>query len=135
MTIRSYQDLDVWKKSREIVKDVYSLSEDFPKNEMYGLANQMRRAAVSVPSNIAEGKCRSSRKEYIYHLKVASGSLAELETQCFIACDLRYIDEKTLAAILEKSAEVGRMLNGLLRSLEQSPSGLKPETRNLEPAL
>lgn len=124
--IQSYQDLDVWKKSRSFVKAVYIATEDFPQREVYGLTNQLRRAAVSIPSNIAEGRCRSSRKEFVYHLRIATGSVAEVETQIMIANDLGFLDDAACKALLGGAAEIGRMLHGLLRSLE-------PETRNLKP--
>ncbi|MFO1242664.1 MAG: four helix bundle protein [Rickettsiales bacterium] len=126
MTILSYQDLDVWKKSRLLVKEVYLATQDFPKTEIYALTQQIQRAAISIPSNIAEGRCRSSKKEFTYHLRVATGSLAELETQLILACDLQFLSREKLEELTHKTAEISRMLNGLLRSLE-------PETRNLEP--
>ncbi len=132
MHIRSYQDLDVWKKAIGLVKLAYSLASKLPKTEQFGLVSQMQRSAVSIPANIAEGRLRSTRKEFAQFLRIAAGSLAELETHVFIAIELGYLDADCCKDFFTSSSEIGRMLNGLLRSL-QAP--LKPETRNLEPAL
>ena len=83
--IRNHKDLEVWKKSMDLVSNIYKITESFPNKEIYGLTNQIRRSAVSVPSNIAEGAARSSKKEFIQFLYIALGSLAELETQMIIA--------------------------------------------------
>ena len=131
--IRSYQDLEVWKKGLKLVKSVYDLTQDYPKYEIYGLSSQTQRAAVSIPANIAEGRCRHSRKEYIYHLKVANGSLAELETHLYIAIELGYIKAADTEIVFAACDEVGRMLNGLIKSLTKQLNPLKPETRHLEP--
>ena len=89
----NHKDLQVWKKSMELVEDVYVLTKSFPDEEKFGLTNQMRRAAISVPSNLAEGSARKSDKEFIQFLHIALGSLAEVETQYLIAFKLRYIKE------------------------------------------
>ncbi len=125
--IRSYQDLEVWKKSLRLVKDVYGCTRLYPKSELYGLVSQTQRAAVSVPANIAEGRTRYSKKDFVSHLKIASGSLAELETHLFIATELGYITIEQRDALLNTSAEIGRMLNGLVNSLK-SEKQLEPET-------
>ena len=117
--IRSYRDLVVWQKAVELVTEIYRLTQTFPKEEMFGLMSQMRRAAVSIPSNIAEGHGRLSRKEYIYFLGNARGSLAELETQLTIGNNLGYIDEAVMNRVLDQSGELGRILNGLLASLRK----------------
>jgi four helix bundle protein len=118
--VRSYKDLVAWKKSMDLVTAVYRASQGFPKEEIFGLVSQIRRAAVSVPSNIAEGHARTSRKEFQYFLSNARGSLAELETQLTIAHQLAYIDETGINQLLDRLGEVGRILNGLLASLKRS---------------
>jgi four helix bundle protein len=115
--VRSYQDLVAWQKAMELVTKIYRVSHKFPREEIFGLTSQLRRAAVSIPSNIAEGQGRSSRKEFLYFLGNAKGSLSEAETQILIARNLGYIDDEDLNALLHLSAEVGRILNGLLASL------------------
>ena len=107
----------VWQKSMQLVTDTYRLTETFPKTEMFGLASQLKRAVVSVPSNIAEGQGRNSVKEFIYHLSVAYGSIMETETQIQIAANLAYVEQATADELFGRSAEIGRMLNGLSRSL------------------
>jgi len=105
----------------ELVREIYRVSRKFPKEELFGLMSQIRRAAVSVPSNIAEGHAKLSRKEYQHFLGHARGSLAEIETQILIAKDLDYLNEVDMNHILNLSAEVGRVLNGLLTALRQKP--------------
>jgi four helix bundle protein len=117
--IRSYRDLKAWQKGMELVREIYRVSRKFPKEELFGLMSQIRRAAVSVPSNIAEGHAKLSRKEYQHFLGHARGSLAEIETQILIAKDLDYLNEIDMNHILNLSAEVGRVLNGLLASLRE----------------
>ncbi|MBH0177201.1 MAG: four helix bundle protein [Nitrospira sp.] len=114
----THKDLAVWKKAMELATQVYSLTSQFPKEEMYGLTSQMRRSAVSIPSNIAEGAARHSRKEFIQFLHVASGSVAELETQLLLASRIGYLPTDI---ILTHTEEVRKMLLGLLRSLKQKP--------------
>ena len=118
MPLRSYQELVAWKKSMALVSDVYRCTQCFPKEEIYGLTSQIRRAAVSVPSNIAEGQGRLTRGEFKQFLGHARGSVFELETQVSIARDLGFLDEKTTNNLLERIREVGRILSGLLNSLE-----------------
>jgi four helix bundle protein len=118
--VRSYKDLVAWQKSMELVTAVYRASQEFPKEEIFGLVSQIRRSAVSVPSNIAEGHARTSRKEFQYFLSNARGALAELETQLTIAHQLAYIDETGINQLLDRSGEVGRILNGLLTALKRS---------------
>ena len=117
--VRSYQDLIVWQKAMELVTKIYQVSNKFPRDEVFALTSQLRRAAISVPSNIAEGQGRSSRKEFIYFLGNAKGSLSEAETQILIARNLSYVSDEDLNTLLELSAEVGRILNGLLTSLRE----------------
>jgi four helix bundle protein len=110
----SHKDLVVWKKAMRLVLNTYRYTKFFPREETYGLAAQMRRAAVSIPSNIAEGKGRYSRKELLQFLVDARGSLLELETQIEIARDLGYLDEVGEVELADGASEVGRMLNGML---------------------
>ncbi len=101
----------------DLVIECYQITKDFPKSEIYGLSSQLRRSAVSIPANIAEGRERQYTKEFIQHLSIAYGSLAELETHIQIAERLNYLDINKVKQTLEKTAEVGRMLNGLRKSL------------------
>ncbi|MBI2041404.1 MAG: four helix bundle protein [Candidatus Nealsonbacteria bacterium] len=119
MYLKSYKDLTVWQKSIGLVKKVYELTSGFPKDETYGLSNQMRRAAVSIPSNIAEGYLRKNRKEFLQFLRISYGSSAELETQLIIGEEL-YPNIKSQAAnaLLE---EIQKMLNVLINKLENKP--------------
>lgn len=112
--IMKYTDLDVWKESRKLVSQVYLLSKNFPKEELYGLTNQLRRSVVSVPSNIAEGCGRQSSKETIHFLFIARGSLYEVETQLFLSKDLEYIDKKQLKNVLEQVNSCMKLLNGFI---------------------
>lgn len=117
MTVRSYRDLEVWQKAMDLVVSCYQLTREFPKNEIYGLDGQLQRAAVSIPANIAEGRQRQHSKEFLQFLSFASGSLAELETHIQIAGRLNYVHEVQLKELLDKTAEIGRMLNGLRKSI------------------
>lgn len=117
--IKSYEDLKVWNKAMELVSRVYSVTQKFPREEIYGLTSQLRRAAVSIPSNIAEGHGRHSLKEFQQFLINARGSLFELETQIKIACNLEYLNQEAVCHVLELSTEVGKMINGLRTSLEK----------------
>jgi four helix bundle protein len=103
----------------DIVTETYRLTEGFPKGEIFGLASQLKRAIVSVPSNIAEGQGRNSSKEFVYHLSVAYASLMEAETQIQIAANLDYVDQKIADVFFQKTSEIGRMLNGLSRSISR----------------
>ena len=115
--VQSYRDLVVWKKSMALVLNVYRCTQTFPKIETYGLTSQLRRAAVSVPSYIAEGQARLSTGEFRHFLGNARGSLMEVETQILIARDLCYLEQNQSDCLLREPAEVGRILNGLLASL------------------
>ncbi len=118
MSINSYRDLKVWQVSMNLVEQVYRLTHNFPKQEVYGLASQIQRAVVSVPSNIAEGHARDSTKEFLHHLSIALGSLAELETQLILTEQLAYIERKDLEVVLLKTNETGKMLRGLQKALK-----------------
>jgi four helix bundle protein len=113
----SYENLVVWQKAMRLVTDVYEATEGFPQREVYGLTQQIRSAAVSVPSNIAEGQGRRTVKEFRRFLRTARGSLLELETQLRIASNLKYLNPPALTQLLAQTHEVGRVLNGLLGSL------------------
>ena len=115
--IKTYRDLDIWKMSIDLVKDIYRLTEKFPKQEMYGLVSQMRRAAVSIPSNVAEGFRRHRNREYIQFLYMSLGSCAELETQVTIAETLKYLQKDTEAILLERLDHICRMISNLLKKL------------------
>lgn len=115
--VRGFRELKVWQLAMEIAAHVYRLTASFPRHELYGLASQLQRAAVSVPSNIAEGNKRESTKEYLYHISVAAGSLAELETQLLLAAKLNYASEEETEKLLVHADELARMLIGLRRSL------------------
>src|SRR5580692_2999015 len=117
--VQSYRDLVVWKKSMALVLEVYRCTQPFPKTETYGLTSQLRRAAVSIPSNIAEGHGRRSTGEFKQFLGHARGSLAEVETQVLIAQDLCYLNLEQSEKLLRSAAEVGRIINGLLVSLDR----------------
>jgi four helix bundle protein len=116
-TVKSYRDLEVWKKSIELAEQVYRVSAEFPKEEKYGLTSQVRRSAVSVAANVAEGAEREGTKEFLQFLGIASGSLAETETLLILAARLGLMTQPDLQPVLEKASSVGRMLNGLKRSL------------------
>ena len=115
--VQSYRDLIAWQKSMALVKEIYRCTRAFPKAEVYGLASQLRRAAVSVPSNIAEGQGRLSSGEFKQSLGHARGSLLEAETQVLIAHQLGYLANDQTQDLLKYVAEAGRILNGLLASL------------------
>jgi four helix bundle protein len=116
----SYRDLHAWQKAIDLVVDLYDCTRSFPKDEQYGLAAQLRRAAVSVASNIAEGKGRCSDNELIHFLYLARGSLFEIETQLTIASRLGYLSKEQSVRLAEAAGEVARMLNGLISSLRRS---------------
>ena len=111
----THKDLEVYKSSIAFVTQVYTCTTSFPKEEMFGLVSQLRRAAVSIPSNIAEGAARKGNNEYIHFLYIALGSKAELETQMLIAFNLHFLDESTFQNLSAKVEEIGRMLSGLIR--------------------
>ena len=116
MEIKSFRDLEVWQVSMTLVERTYALSETFPVAEKYGLTSQVRRAAVSIPSNIAEGHCRSKRS-YRYHLGVARGSEAELQTQLELSVRLGFTNREAIAPVANIASRVGMMLNRVIASL------------------
>jgi len=118
--IRSYRDLIVWQKSMELVVDVYRVSKLLPKDERFGLIPQLRRSAVSVPSNIAEGYGRNSSKDYIRFLQISRGSLFELQTQLEICLSLGYISNEEHARLSDESSGIAKMLNALVARIPGS---------------
>jgi four helix bundle protein len=114
-----FKDLIVWQRAMNLVVDVYHLTDGFPKREVYSLTDQIRRAAVSIPSNVAEGQAHHSRAEFAHFLRHSSGSLAELETQLLIAERLEYTEHDRIQALLKQVIEVGKLLNGLINSLKR----------------
>jgi four helix bundle protein len=119
MAIQSYRELTVWQKAMDFVVECYRSCERFPRIEQYGLCSQLRRATVSIPSNIAEGQGRHSTKEFLHHLSIAYGSLMECETHVQIAQRLGYIAQSYEQSLLQQAEEIGRMLNGLMGSLQR----------------
>jgi four helix bundle protein len=117
MKIRNFRDLHVWKVGKQIALHVYGATSTFPKSELYGLVSQMRRAAISVPSNIAEGFNRSHNKEYGRFIDIALGSCAELETRVELRSDLGYLDAAIRGALLERIDHETRMLRNLLKKV------------------
>jgi len=116
--IKTYRDLIVWQKSMVLVTKIYQITKSFPNNETYGLVSQIRRCAVSIPSNIAEGYGRNSTNDYVRFLCIAMGSLYELETQIEISLNLRYLNKTNFERLYESSREVERMLSSLIRKLD-----------------
>jgi four helix bundle protein len=116
---RHYKDLIAWQKSMELVSALYDATASFPKRETYSLTDQMRRAAVSVPGNIAEGQAHNTDREFRHFLRRSRGSLAELETQVLIARQRNYLSEPEAADLLKRTAEVSRVLSGLINALGQ----------------
>lgn len=116
--VKSYKELIVWQKSIRLVKDIFEITSKFPASEIYGLVSQMRRAVVSIPSNIAEGNARGHRAEYIHFLYMAFGSATELETQLILARDLGFIEKSEFAKINAALEEILKMLNKIISQLK-----------------
>lgn len=116
-SFKSYKDLEVWQKGMALVKDIYKVTADFPGEEKFGLVNQVRRAAVSIPSNIAEGHARSTTGEFKRFTSIAMGSLAELETQLILSAELGYLNDNAITGLLDQLDIIGKMLRGLYKSL------------------
>jgi len=119
MTVKNYQELVAWQKAMDLVEDVYKLTKHFPREELYALTSQIRRAAVSVPSNIAEGQGRRTTSDFLRHLSIAYGSLREVETQAMIAQRLKYVAGANVKSVIDRAGDVGRLLNGLMSALEK----------------
>ncbi|HEY9231331.1 MAG TPA: four helix bundle protein [Blastocatellia bacterium] len=117
MANQNYKDLIAWQKAMDLVEAVYTATKRFPKEELYGLTSQIRRAAVSIPSNIAEGQGRKSSNEFARFLAIAYGSLREVETQILIAERLSYLQRQDIESLIELSSQVGRLINGLSNSI------------------
>jgi four helix bundle protein len=117
MPVKNYRDLIAWQKSMDLVEEIYRITKAFPREEIYGLTSQLRRCGVSIPSNIAEGQGRRTDAEFAHRLSIAHGSLREAETQLMIAKRLAYIADEQLDNLLVKTAEVGRLINGLWKTL------------------
>jgi four helix bundle protein len=118
MGVQNYKDLIVWQKAMDLVYEVYQISKSFPKEEQYALTNQLRRAVVSVPSNIAEGRSRYSSAEFRNFLSIAHGSLAEVETQILLAIRLDYVKENQATKSLDLQNEISKMLVSIYRKIE-----------------
>ena len=119
-TIRSFRDLRVWQAAMDLVEQIYVATRTFPKHELYGLASQMQRAAVSIPSNIAEGHTRAHSKEYLRHLSIARGSLAELQTQLEIALRLKYCSADEIGQLITQADSLGKQLYTLRNALTKN---------------
>ena len=119
MAFKSYRGLRAWQEAMDLVARIYALTKAFPKDETYGLISQVGRAAVSVPSNIAEGHARDSTREFLHHLSISLGSLAELETQMIAACRLDHMAPEVLHGLLDATDGVGTMIRGLQKSLKR----------------
>jgi len=115
----SYRDLIAWKKGMQLVGAIYDATDSFPQHEIYGLTSQLRRAAVSIPSNIAEGQAHYTNREFVRFLRNARGSLAEIETQILIAQDRRYLREELAENLIRQTDELGRVLSGLISSMKK----------------
>lgn len=115
--MRTHHDLEVWKRSIDFVTSVYKLTEDYPKTEIYGLTNQIRRAVVSIPSNIAEGAARTSKKEFSHFLSISLGSLSEVETQLIISRNLNMLANEPFENLNSQLIEIRKMIIGLKKSL------------------
>ncbi|MEK9171612.1 MAG: four helix bundle protein [Patescibacteria group bacterium] len=118
MPIYSHKDLVVWQKGIILCKAIYKSTENFPKSEIYGITSQMRRSAVSIPSNIAEGRSRNTTKDFLHFLSIALGSASELETQIEIARELSFLPEQKYIEIIGLLAEVSKMTMGLMKKLD-----------------
>ena len=116
----SFRDLVVWQKAMALAADVYRSTKSFPRSEMYGLTSQIRRAAVGVPSNIAEGKGRLSKKEFVQFLAKARGSLCEVDTQLELSKELEFMDAPDFERLSNQSGKVGRLLNALIVAIQRS---------------
>jgi four helix bundle protein len=114
----TYNDLKVWHKAMDLTTVIYNLVKKLPKEELFSLSDQMRRASVSIPSNIAEGRDRNTNKEFIHFLTIARGSKAELETQLLICAKVGYLSETEISEALNLSTEVGKMLTSLINTLK-----------------
>jgi four helix bundle protein len=120
--MHNFKDLNVWKKSLQLVKEVYIITAKYPKEEKFGLTSQIRRSAISIPSNIAEGCGRKTQKDFCNFLYIAQGSSFEFETQLILSFELGFIEEKVFENTVSKLNEIQKMLNGLINSIENKIS-------------
>ena len=127
MKVRNYRQLTVWTMSMDLAESIYALSAKLPAEERFGLVSQIRRAAVSIPSNIAEGAGRFGRKEFLQHLAIARGSLMELETQLALSVRLKMVPRESAVTVWDRCEDVARLLNALISSLRKTP---KPPTNH-----
>jgi four helix bundle protein len=125
MALQSYRGLEVWQQAMQTVEEIYRQTSLLPKEELFGLISQMRRAATSIPANIAEGYGRLHRKEYLHHLSIARGSLMELETHLLICLRLNYLEREKIKPTWEAMQQTGKLLGGLIRSL--SPDSIRED--------
>ena len=121
--LKSYKDLSVWQKAYQLCRDIYRATKQFPSEEKYELSSQIRKAAISIPSNIAEGYGRGTTREYLHALFIAYGSLCEMETQLLLVGDLGFIPSGTLGILIQNLGDVERMLKALMKSLERKVAG------------
>ena len=121
---QGYRDLVIWQRAVALVPAVYSAIRSFPKYETFGLSDQIRRAAVSIPANVAEGQARQHKKEFLQHLAIARGSLAELHTLLIVANRLVYLSDQGLSDLEAQISEVGRPLNGLMSKLDSKTTAI-----------
>lgn len=126
MKTSDFQELDVWQKAMDVAVDVYAYVKTLPKEERYGLGDQMRRCAVSIPSNIAEGHDRNSTKDYLRFVSISRGSLAELKTQLIICNRVGYLSEGSLSCIIARLVEIDKMLTGLMKTLNRNLKSPEP---------
>jgi len=121
--LKNFRELKVWQKAYRLCLDIYKITARFPQEERYGLTSQIRRAAVSIPSNIAEGYGRKTTADYLRSLYIAYGSVCELETQALLSSDLNYLEKKKSEELKDDIAEVERMLKAMIKSLENNQLG------------
>ena len=133
MSSSSFRDLRVWQEAMKLTAEIYRSTANFPKHELYGLSQQIRRAAVSVPSNIAEGKGHHSDREFTHFLLHSRGSLLELQTQLLIAEELQYLSKEESHRVLAMAEGVGRALSGLINSLREKVASNEPTTNDERP--
>jgi len=124
-SFKSYRDLEVWKKAMDVARNVYKATANFPAEERFGLTNQIRRSAVSVPSNLAEGHARASAAEFSRFILISMGSVAELETQILLSGDLGYLDNEKKESLLSELDLVGKMLRGLSKAIARRKSQMR----------
>ena len=130
MPVRFFHDLQVWQFSMQLATDIYCLVKQLPDDERYGLSQQLRRATISIPSNIAEGAGYGSSRRNIHHVRIALGSNLELQTQLMLIERLRLAQPEQVEPLLNRASELGRMLNGLIKSLERHQGAMEPNSNH-----